>query len=133
MSNQTDLEKLQEELVGYAIQIAGSFKIKLDYSDKSIKKVEKILSKIHKDYKKSKNDEGLNGIALEFEFYIIKVIENNHEKGKLERNHVDFGDDTFPYYWKDSTIFPYSWCLKRIFDGKSDDIWSKYKSLILNK
>ena len=71
MSNQTELEKLQVKLVGYAIQIADSFKIKLDYSDKSIKKVEKILSKIHKDYIKSKNDEGLNGIALEFAFYIM--------------------------------------------------------------
>lgn len=44
-----DLDKLQDELIGYAIQIADSYKIKLDFSEKSVKKVDEILSKIHAD------------------------------------------------------------------------------------
>jgi len=130
MNKDSKLSELEDRLVELAIQIADSFGKKLDFSEKSVKVVEKILSKFHKEYKKTGDEEGLNGIALEFAFYIIKVIENNYEKGRLERNHKDFGDDSFPYYWRGSTIFPYSWCLKRIFDGKADNVWIKYKVLI---
>jgi len=125
--------KLKSELLDYAMQIAEVFHIKLDYSHRSIKMVEKILAKTHKDYKKTKNPEGLHGVALEFAAYIIEVIETNSEKGRWERDHPDFGKDSFPYYWKGVTIFPYSWCLKRIYDGKGDNVWTKYKSLVLNK
>jgi hypothetical protein len=133
MNKNKNLNDLQNELCDLAIQISNYYKIKLDFSNNSIKNVEKILSIIHKDYKKTKNDEGLNGIALEFGIYIIKVIEKNFEKGKLERDHKDFGENTFPYYLKDSVIFPYGWCQKRIFDGTGDNVWIKYQTLVLNK
>lgn len=48
----------------------------------------------------------------------------------MERNHKDFGDNSFSFYWNESTLFPYSWCLKRLYDSKSDDVWIKYKALV---
>ncbi len=133
MKQEKELDRLKDELADLAIQIAGSFRIKLDYTEKSIRKVEKVLSKIHKEYRKTKNEDGLQGIAAEFAFYIIKTIEKNHESGKLERDHPDFGENSFPYYWKDTTLLPYGWCLKRIFEGKQDNVWSKYKTLVMKK
>jgi hypothetical protein len=73
----------------------------------------------------------MNGIALEFAAYIVKVIETNYEPGEWVRDHPDFGKDAFPYRWKGKELFPFAWCQKRIFDGPADDVWAKFKALVL--
>jgi hypothetical protein len=136
MQSQTttpELKQLQSEMIDYALEIGEIFETKLDFTDESIKKVEKILSEIHKEYKQTKNDEGLNGIAIQFGFYIMEVIERNHGKAWVERNHESIGENSFPFYWNGGTLFPYGWCQKRIFDGEGDNIWVKYQILVLEK
>ncbi len=59
-----ELEGLRDELDALAVSIATGFKIKLDHSPKSVKKVEEILGMVHKEYKKTRNDEGLNGVHV---------------------------------------------------------------------
>ncbi len=107
--------------------------IELDYSTDSIKNVEKILGNLHKEYKKTRNDEGFTGIALEFGAYIVKVIEKNVGPVRWERDHPEFGEASFPLYIGESTIFPMNWCTKRLYDGPGDDIWSKYCYIILKE
>jgi hypothetical protein len=116
-----------------AINVGKSYNITLDYSDNSIKDVEFILGDINKEYVKSKNTEGLIGLALMFGFYIIEVVEKNHGEGKIERNHKTIGEDSFPFYWKGSTLFPYGWCVKRILDGDEDNVEVKYKAFVLSE
>lgn len=129
-----ELIKLQEELTGLALQIAKSQNITLDFSPDSVKDVEKVLSIIHDDYKKTKNEEGVRGIALEFAAYIISVIEKNLSVGYWERDSSDMGKDTFPYHLEDEKIiFPFSWCLKRIVDGSGDDVWAKFQTILLGR
>ncbi|MBI2543551.1 MAG: hypothetical protein HYW24_05205 [Candidatus Aenigmarchaeota archaeon] len=128
-----EMVKLQTQLTKNALDIAKGFGIDLDFSHESIKQVEKILADIHEEYKKTKNEEGLRGIAISFAAYIISVIERNSGKGKWERNHPKIGPDTFPFSWRDSYLFPYGWCVKRIYDGKSDNVWVKYKVCVLDK
>lgn len=129
-----EIGKLQKELTEYALQIAKeSYGISLDFSHKSIDKVESILSDIHRDYAKTGETEGLNGIALEFGFYIAATIQKMTNTGRLEREHPDIGEDTFPFYWNRKTIFTYGWCEKRIFDGEGDNVSSKYKVLVLDE
>lgn len=125
-------EKIKEKMLENAIEIGKSYNFHLDYSDESINNVESILSDVNNEYLKTKNEKGLRGIALIFSFYIVAVIERNHGKGKLERDDKSIGQDTFPFYWKDSTLFPYGWCLKRIYDGDADNVAIKYKTLVLN-
>jgi hypothetical protein len=128
------MPEVQKELTNLALRVAKeSFDIKLDFSHNSIRQVEKILSAFHDDYKKTKDDSGLNGIAFEFAAYIITTIEKNTEKGKWERDHPQFGEGAFPFYWKNQTLFPVEWCKKRIFDGPGDNVWSKYQVLVLKK
>jgi hypothetical protein len=43
------------------------------------------------------------------------------------------GKDSFPLFLDSQVIFPYAWCLKRIYDGAGDNIWTKYKTLVLDK
>ena len=128
-----ELIEIKNELITHAIEVGKEYNFKLDFSDQSIKKVEKILSNIHEDYKKTKNDEGLIGLAYMFGFYIVEVIEKNHGEGRIERNHPDFGDNSFPFYWNDGTLFPMAWCQKRIFDGDGDNVEIKYRILVLDE
>ena len=124
MSKTKNMETLKEELSALAERIARKgFNIELNYSIDSVRQVEQILAEIHKEYNRTKNDDGIRGIALEFAAYIVKVIEQHFHKGIWKRDHPEFGRETFPY----------SWCLKRIVDGSQDDVWSKFQSLVISK
>jgi hypothetical protein len=126
-------DDIKVEMTQNALDIAEEFHVKLDFSHKSIKKVERILGKIHKHYVQTKDDDGMRGIALAFAAYIITVIEKSSSNGVWKRDYPDFGEETFPFEWEGSTLFPYGWCLKRIFDGKQDDVWAKYRAIVLPK
>ena len=122
---------MKVQLCDLALKVANTFNVKLDFTHESIKDVEKILGEFHKEYLHTQDDKSLRGIAVEFAAYIICVIEKNEEKGKWEK-----GQDQrfpFPYHWKGLTLFPYSWCIKRIFNGKSDNVWTKYKLFVIDK
>lgn len=128
-----ELIELKADMIKYALEIGQIFELNLDFTDDSIKNVEKILSEIHDEYVSTKNDEGLNGVAIQFGFYIMETIEQNHGKAWFERNHKDFGENSFPFYWNEMTLFPIGWCQKRIFDGPDDNIWPKYKIVVIEK
>lgn len=129
-----DAKKLHKELTDLAIQIAHeSYSINLDFTHASIKKVEKILSDVHRHYLKTGETDGLNGIAMEFGCYISATIQNSTGSGILEKDHPEIGENTFPFSWNETTIFPYGWCKKRIFDGPGDNVESKYRILVLSK
>jgi hypothetical protein len=132
MPNRSSTAELKDKMSALAERIAlEGFKIKLDYSVESIKQVESILAKLHKDYKRTRSEDGLQGIALEFGAYIVKVIEKHFGSVTWERDHPSIGQDTFPLQWRGTTLFPFGWCMKRILDGPGDDVWFKFHALIL--
>lgn len=126
-----NLTELKRKLSALAMDIAEAFGIDLDHSLSSVEHVEEILGQLHDEYQKTGNDDGLAGVALECGAYIIEVIERNYESGTWKRDHGQFGNDSFPYEWRGSTIFPYGWCMKRIFDGPGDDVWVKFQSIVM--
>lgn len=127
-----DTDKLMLSMCGYALDVAKEFGIELDYSDASIKKVEKILGILHREYKETRDESGLRGLALFFAAYIGEVIKKKGLGGKWKRNHPEVGRESFPFFWRDGVLFLYGWCLKRIIDGPQDNVWIKYQSLVLN-
>ena len=134
MPEQTNIHQLKEKLSKLAEQVAKQgFDIQLDYSVESIKQVEHILGVLHKEYKKTRSTEGLQGIAFEFGAYIVKVIEKHFGSAEWKTNHETFGENSFPLQWRNSTIFPVEWCRKRIFDGSGDDVWIKFQVYIIAK
>lgn len=128
-----DVLNVKRELLSKAIELGEIYEIDLDFSDGSISQVEFILSDLNSVYEETKNDEGLNGIAYILGFYIIEVIERNHETGRIERNHPQVGENTYPFYWNDSVLFPVGWCQKRIFDGDGDNVNFKYQVAVLDE
>jgi hypothetical protein len=125
-----DKGEIQKELSELAIRIGKEYWISLDYSHDSIKKVEKILSNIHAEYTRTEDTKGLEGIALEFACYIAATIQKNSGTGVMQENHPEMGDKTFPFIWNDQTLFLFSWCQKRIYDGPEDNVWSKYQAFV---
>ena len=127
-----DINELKKELIDLSLKVGAHYDINLDFSIESVKDVEKILSKVSAEYSKTKNEEGLNGLALELAAYIIAVIEKNITTGTWERDSKELGKETFPYdLGGGDIIFPYAWCLKRIYDGEGENVWSKFDALVL--
>ncbi len=130
----TQLDQLKEEMSLLAERIAGEgFGVTLDYSIESIKQAEKVLGEIHKDFKKTRSDDGFTGIAFEFAAYIVKVIEKNIGPVRWERDHPEMGPDSFPLYLDEGVLFPLSWCVKRVYDGPGDNIWTKFSVFVLKQ
>ena len=125
--------EFREDGVKLAMEMAEDFDVTLDFSHDSIKNVDRVLGEFHEDYAKTKNEKGLVGIAIAFAAYIVSVIERNSTPGEWKRNDPDLGEETFPFDWHGTTIFPVGWCLKRMIDGKQDSVWFKYKTIVLDK
>jgi len=131
MAKRMDAETVMKLGCKDAIKIAKSNEVDLDFSDESIKKVEKMLGELHREYKKTKDETGLYGIAVMFGSYIGEVIRKKGLGGTWKRDHPDVGEDSFPFDWNGTTIFPAGWCYKRMVDGKGDDVWFKYQALVM--
>jgi hypothetical protein len=128
-----EVETMMQEGVTQTLELAKENGVTLDFSDDSIKEVEKLLAECHREYKKAKSDEGFHGLALMFGAYIGEVIRRKGFGGTWARNHPDVGEDSFPFHWRGADLFLYGWCVKRIFDGKGDNVIFKYKALVLDK
>jgi hypothetical protein len=125
--------ELQLDLTKQALELAKELRKNLDFSNESIQTVEAILGEVHDHYKQSKDDTGLNGIAFQLGAYIATTIQRNFNEGTLNRDDPTMGQGTFPFAFRDGTIFPFAWCQKRIFDGPADNVFSKYRVLVLDK
>ncbi len=128
-----DVETLMQQMNQSAFKVASSYGVALDYSDESVQGVESILGDFHNEFKKTKDDSGLRGIALFFAAYLGEVIRRKGLGGSWSRNHPTIGEDSFPFAWNGGDLFLYGWCQKRIFDGKEDDVWIKYRVCVLDK
>jgi hypothetical protein len=125
------MKALRATLCGKAEKVASLFDLKLDYTDESVKHVERILGEIHNDYLKTRDENGLFGIALEFGAYLVSIIERHHGTVDWKRDHESLGKESFPLYWNGTTLFPVGWCWKRIVDGPGDDVVAKWKVFVL--
>ena len=114
-------------LAGEAVSMAGQqHGIVLDYSEKSIKDVEKILGDLHEQYIATKREKGAMGLAMAFGAYIGEVIRRGTPGTRWERDHPVAGENSYPLHWHGGEIFPCIWCYKRIVNGPEDNVWNKY-------
>jgi hypothetical protein len=132
-SEDAETEALMKEGVAETLELAKENGITLDFSDASIQEIEKLLAECRREYKKAKSEEGFHGLAMMFGAYIGEVIKRKGLGGRWARNHPDMGEDSFPFFWGDQTLFLCAWCAKRIFDGDGDNVVFKYKALVLDK
>ena len=127
------LRELAPDMLKSADAIAKDMGLSLNYRHDSVKVVEQILANIEAEYRKTKSKDGLFGVAFIFGTYIIAVIERNTERGIWRKDHPVLGPESFPFRWRSQDITPVNWCVKRIFDGPADNVWTKYQALVLAK
>ncbi|MGL6074090.1 MAG: hypothetical protein ACRC8S_08015 [Fimbriiglobus sp.] len=129
----SDMPTLRVKMCSLAEQVAAALDVKLDYSERSIQDVDRILGQVHDEYRRTGNDEGIQGIALEFAAYLVSVLEKHRGPVLWERDHPELGADTYPVEWRGATLFPFGWCLKRLLDGPDDDLVSKWQTLVVSR
>ncbi len=113
-----------------ALELVKENRITFDFSHESVKDVEKLLAKLHCDYKKLKKEvEGFHGLAMILAAYIAEVLIRRGVKGKWIPT-TTLGQDTIAFKVPSADIMLYDWCLKRIFDGKQYDVWFKYQNVV---
>lgn len=126
---------LKKELVKLAVECGADSGAKLDFSENSLKELSNILDQLHSKFKENPEIEGLTGVCYNYGFYIMSVFEKNICPGRFELNDPEFGEGAFPFFIKQFKIFPVSWCMKQVENGKEDNIYVKYmafKDLIVN-
>lgn len=103
MIDRNDMLTLRTKMCELAEQVARGFGVTLDYSERSVRDVERILGEIHTEYRRTKSEEGLQGLALEFGAYLVSVLEKHRGPVVWKRDHPDFGEDAFPLEWRGAT------------------------------
>ncbi len=100
----------------------------LDYSEESLKDIDKLLLSKYKFYK-SEGLEFSDYTVFFHSLYIIKVFEKNHECGVMS-----FDNYKLKYVWRNMEIFPHTWCINKAkYGGKADNIYFKYHECIKTK
>jgi hypothetical protein len=61
-----------------------------------------------------------------------EVIRRMHN-GSWGIDHDVAGPGSFPIRWADHESFPIGWCGKRILNGEEDNVWFKFRMLLLGE
>jgi hypothetical protein len=126
-----NLKKVAEAYALDAVDFAkANFRIKLDWTDASIEKVEQILTAIHRDIPKSRpTEEEIFGMAKMFGSYVGEVFRRNHDG---QWGIIDNGGQKFPgLEQKDGGRFwPWGKVNNRLVNGPEDNVWHYYQFLI---
>lgn len=114
-----------------AVDIAASnFKVKLDWSDNSIRKVEGMLGRLHDDMAQSNpQEEVVWTFAKAFGSYVGEVLRRHHSG---EWGIVNLNGQEFPGIQHDDgrLCWPWARAHKRIMNGPEDNVWHYYQVLL---
>jgi hypothetical protein len=126
--------KIAEIAAAYALDalnLANSdFGIELDWSDKSVEKVEEILGRLHDDMARSNPPEdAVWTFAKAFGGYVGEVMRKHHGG---EWGMINLDGKSFPGIQQKGgqLCWPMGRAHKRIVNGPEDNIWHYYQMLI---
>lgn len=122
-------EKLVQEFIQNAIEIAKKLEINLDFTNESVARVEEILAQIYEENKKTPIDpKKIENLGYAFGCYAGETLIKNLKMGSWETESVNNAlgvKINFEY------IFFPSKAIKRITEGGADNIYHLYM-IVLN-
>ncbi|MFO1513861.1 MAG: hypothetical protein U1F83_13245 [Verrucomicrobiota bacterium] len=124
------LEKFAEQAV---IDAWKRHHIALDFSTNSVQSLEQILDRMNRSpqfqpfSEKDKRAEAMIAGA-----YIGEVIRRNHN-GVWGVHSDAAGEYSFPVSFGPRQAFPIMWCLKRLVNGREDNVWHKYLYFVVEQ
>ncbi len=101
--------------------------ITLDYSPESIKIIEEELARIHKTSLVKAGPPVIMGTAIGYGAYVGEVI-RRRDGGTWAEDHPQGGPKSYPLRLtkQEYTIFPVTWCYKRLVNGEEDNMYTKF-------
>jgi hypothetical protein len=115
-----------------AVKWAAEKKVTLDYTPESVERVEGLLAELHE--KRAAGhlpDDQVTRAAVRYGAYVGEVLRRMHN-GSWAIDHEVVGPGTFPIRWGEHESFPIGWCGKRIINGEEDNVWVKFRVLLLD-
>ena len=121
-------EKIQQTATAYALDAIDFaqdyFQITLDWSDESVRYVESILDRFHRDLPTANpSEQTIYQFAKMFGSYVGEVLRRNHA---AQWGLVTAGGETFPGMYSkhmDLEFWPWGKVHCRLRDGPEHDIW----------
>lgn len=128
---QADLDAAMKDLAQEAVKKAQSEGVTLDFSPGSVEQVEAILGQLHESHAAGNIDvEITNQAAMVWGAYVGEVI--RRREGGAWNCYIDSaGGNAYPLAHGDKNDFPVMWCGQRIVNGPSENVWEKFKGLVL--
>ena len=116
---------MKQEADRAVVNALRNFAVRLDFSPGSVQTVEKILSQYHGNPKLPGT---ANDLALQLGAYVGEVI--RREKGAVWS--VPPGKDLMDIEvtWGGRSVRPMQWCVKRMMNGKDDNLWIKFQFMM---
>ena len=126
MNDFKSTQDLVSFLAGEAVKMVKADRgIDLDYSLDSIKTIEEVLAKISLEVNKANPQQGTMGLAMAYGAYVGEVF-RLRDGGSWARDHHVAGPGTNPLNLASGkTIFPISWCYKRLTIGEEENVYHK--------
>jgi hypothetical protein len=117
--------KMAATCIGSAIKAYG---VSLDYSVASLDGLESVLDEMHREHlDRPISVEGMYARCIGLGAYVGEVLRKAVGGGTWQRN-SEYGENTFPLILPiTGSIFPTSWCRKRIENGEGDNVAFKAK------
>lgn len=132
----SNLAEEMKQLSDGAVKVAkDSYQVDLDYSEESIKRIEKIFDSLHKEIprnfmsrlqKRGLTENQINCAALMLGAYIGETIRCIHG-GEWIKEDAMGEKDVIALKVGETSIFPSGKAYKRIVNGSEDDIWFYYR------
>jgi len=101
--------------------------VTLDYTPDSIKIIEEELARIHKTSLVKAGPPVIMGTAIGYGAYVGEVI-RRRDGGTWAEDHPQGGPKSYPLRLtkQEYTIFPVTWCYKRLTNGEEDNVYTKF-------
>ena len=125
---ESKLEKMAEQAV---LDAWTRYRIALDFSPNSIRLEEQIMDGVGRStWFKAFPEKDQRAEAMIAGAYLGEVIKRNHG-GTWATNSLPAGEFSFPLKVGSHQIFPITWCLKRLVNGREDNVWHKYQYFVV--
>lgn len=131
---------LQKTMLKYAENLGENNKVVLDYSDGSIKELDKVFPKIVAEFHDAgirdptdlEKDEGVQGIAHSLGFYMVECLERNHQKGTwMDTDPVSKEGVWCVVFNNGLVIYPFDWVIKKFIDPKGYSVNVTYAKTVV--
>lgn len=132
----SDLSEQIKHLAQGAVVVArDTYRVHLDYSEESLKRLEYIFDALHRDsapgfftriFRRKLTEEQINFAAMALGAYIGETVQKLYG-GTWSREKIAGDEDVVTLSVGDIKIFPLGKAYKRIVNGREDDIWFFYQ------